>query len=88
LYEKGFYSAEELSKASIEDLIQIRGVAKGKAAKLIEASKNYTGKLGKIDKTPKEALPDDEEKGDEISAVSDVQEVSEEDTDDGEDMSG
>ena len=88
LYEKGFYSAEELSKASIEDLIQIRGVAKGKATKLIETSKNYTEKLGKVDKTPKEALPDDGEKGDEISAVSDDQEVSEEDTDDGEDMSG
>lgn len=88
LYEKGFYSAEELSKASIEDLIQIRGVAKGKASKLIEASKNYTEKLGKVDKTPKEALPDDGAKGDEISAVSDVQEVSEEDTGDGEDTSG
>jgi len=88
LYEKGFYSAEELSKASIEDLIQIRGVAKGKATKLIEASKNYTEKLGKADKTPKETLPDDGAKGDEISAVSDVQEVSEEDTGDGEDMSG
>ncbi|MEE8551798.1 MAG: transcription termination factor NusA [Desulfobacterales bacterium] len=88
LYEKGFYSAEELSKASIEDLIQIRGVAEGKAAKLIEASKYYTEKLGKIDKTPKEDLPDDGEKGDEISDVSNVQEVSEEDTGDGEDMSG
>ena len=88
LYEKGFYSAEELSKASIEDLIQIRGVAEGKATKLIEASKNYTEKLGKVDKTPKKALPDDGAKGDEISAVSDVQEVSEEDTGDGEDMSG
>ena len=88
LYEKGFYSAEELSKASIEDLIQIRGVAKGKATKLIEASKNYTEKLGNVYKTPKVALPDDEEKGDDISAVSDVQEASEEDTGDGEDVSG
>ena len=88
LYEKGFYSAEELSKASIEDLIQIRGVAKGKAKKLIEASKNYTEKLGKVDKTPKKPLPDDGAKGDDISDVSDVKEVSEEDTGDGEDMSG
>jgi N utilization substance protein A len=88
LYEKGFYSAEELSKASVEDLVQIRGVAKGKATKLIETSKNFMEKLGKIDKILKEALPDDGKKGDEISAVSDVQEVSEEDTDDGGDMSG
>jgi N utilization substance protein A len=88
LYEKGFFSAGELSKASIEDLIQIRGVAEGKATKLIEAAKNYTEKLDKVDKTPKEVLPDDGAKGDEISAVSDVQEVSEEDIGDGEDMSG
>jgi N utilization substance protein A len=38
LYEKGFYSAEEISKASTEDLIQIRGIGKEKAAKLISAA--------------------------------------------------
>ena len=38
LYEKGFYSAEEVSHASIEDLIQIRGIGEGKAKKLIEAA--------------------------------------------------
>ncbi len=35
LYEKGFYSVEELSKASIEDLVQIRGIGEGKAKKLL-----------------------------------------------------
>jgi N utilization substance protein A len=88
LYEKGFFSAEELSKASIDDLIQIRGVAQGKATKLIEAAKKYTEKLDKVDKTSKEALPDDEAKDHEISAASDVQEVSEGDLGDGEDVSG
>ena len=35
LYEKGFFSAEELSKAAIEDLTQIRGIGDEKAKKLI-----------------------------------------------------
>jgi N utilization substance protein A len=39
LYEKGFYSAEEIGNASIEDLIQIRGIGEDKAHKLIEAAK-------------------------------------------------
>jgi N utilization substance protein A len=38
LYEKGFYSAEELSKASKEDLIQIRGIGEETALKLMEAA--------------------------------------------------
>jgi N utilization substance protein A len=39
LYEKGFFSAEEISNASTEDLIQIRGIGEEKAAKLIRAAK-------------------------------------------------
>jgi N utilization substance protein A len=38
LYEKGFYSAEEVSHTSIEDLIQIRGIGEEKAKKLIKAA--------------------------------------------------
>jgi N utilization substance protein A len=38
LYEKGFYSAEEISKASLEDLLQIRGVDEAMAHSLIEAA--------------------------------------------------
>ena len=38
LYEKGFFSAEELSNASPEDLTQIRGIGEEKAHKLIEAA--------------------------------------------------
>jgi transcription termination/antitermination protein NusA len=38
LYEAGFYSAEEISNASVEELIQIRGIGEDKAAKLIEAA--------------------------------------------------
>jgi N utilization substance protein A len=38
LYEKGFFSAEELSMASVEDLVQIRGIAEEKALKIIESA--------------------------------------------------
>jgi N utilization substance protein A len=40
LYESGFYSAEEISRATIEDLIQIRGIGEEKAEKLLEAARN------------------------------------------------
>jgi N utilization substance protein A len=39
LYEKGFYSAEELSKTAKEDLVQIKGIGEETALKLIEAAK-------------------------------------------------
>ena len=38
LYESGFYSAEEIGNASIEDLTQIRGIGEEKAVKLLEAA--------------------------------------------------
>jgi N utilization substance protein A len=38
LYESGFYSAEEISRATIEDLIQIRGIGEEKAEKLLAAA--------------------------------------------------
>jgi transcription termination/antitermination protein NusA len=38
LYELGFYSAEEVSNATAEDLIQIRGIGEEKARKLIAAA--------------------------------------------------
>jgi len=38
LYELGFYSAEEVSTAAPEDLIQVRGIGEEKALKLIAAA--------------------------------------------------
>ena len=38
LYELGFYSAEEVSNATPEDLIQVRGIGEEKARKLIAAA--------------------------------------------------
>jgi N utilization substance protein A len=38
LYEKGFFSADEIAKAGIEDLVQIRGIGEETARKLIDAA--------------------------------------------------
>jgi N utilization substance protein A len=40
LYEKGFFSAEEISNATIEDLVQIRGIGEETANKLIIAAQD------------------------------------------------
>ena len=60
LYEKGYFSAEELSNASAEDLIQIRDVDTiEKAKKLIETAKDYVANITKVATTSEEALSDD-----------------------------
>ncbi len=87
LYEKGFYSAEELCKASVADLVQIRGIAEEKARKLIETAKNYVAMAKEAGETPKEAALDEETDGDDMSAVLDDQKGSEEDIDNVEDSS-
>ena len=38
LFEKGFYSAEELANAEIEDLVQMRGIGEEKAKQLISSA--------------------------------------------------
>ena len=38
LYEQGFYSAEELSNASTDELIQVRGIGEQRAGELIEVA--------------------------------------------------
>ena len=45
LYEKGFFSAEELSKASADDLIQIRGIDHDKADSLVKSAKSAVAQL-------------------------------------------
>jgi len=39
LYEQGFYSIEELSNASVEELIQIKGISEKKAQSLLESAR-------------------------------------------------
>jgi N utilization substance protein A len=55
LYERGFYSAEEISHATVEDLIQIRGIGKEKATQLIEASQLYLENSEPVSEPVKEA---------------------------------
>jgi N utilization substance protein A len=54
LYEKGFYSAEVVSQASVEDLIQVKGIGEEKAKKLIEAAKMFMESV----ESPEEAAED------------------------------
>jgi len=51
LYEKGFFSLEELGRASVEDLVQIRGIGKEKALKLIDAAMKVMEEGPVLDKT-------------------------------------
>jgi len=83
LYEKGFYSADELSKASAEDLTQIRDITEEKAIQLIEAGKAYLSSADQADETSKEALP--EESMDEADETS--KEALPEESDDDNDIS-
>jgi len=91
LYEKGFYSAEELSGASVEDLIQIRGIAEEKAQKIIETAQNYTEEMNAIDETAMETS-DEVVEGEDRSESSEGEdsvagEVSEKDVDEDKDTS-
>jgi len=52
LYEKGFYSAEELANASSDDLVQIRGIGEDKASKLVESAIDYLENQSDEDKEP------------------------------------
>ncbi|MBW2192287.1 MAG: transcription termination factor NusA [Deltaproteobacteria bacterium] len=58
LFEKGFYSAEELCNASVEDLIQIRGIGEEKALKLIEAAKKSVAESRDLEAVSQEVVPD------------------------------
>ena len=64
LYESGFYSAEEISKAASEDLIQIRGIGEEKAAKLIDAAQ----------KAVEEAIQNEEPGGEETPETAEISE--------------
>jgi N utilization substance protein A len=44
LFEKGFYSAEELAAADIDDLVQIRGIGEEKAKQLITKAQDALDK--------------------------------------------
>jgi len=58
LYESGFYSAEEIGEANIDDLIQIRGIGEEKAAKLLEAAQKAALDGAKKDKAAEDETND------------------------------
>jgi N utilization substance protein A len=44
LFEKGFYSAEELADADIDDLVQIKGIGEEKARQLVANAREFLSK--------------------------------------------
>lgn len=60
MFEKGFYSAEELATAEIDDLIQIKGVGEEKAKQLIDNAKQYLSELQAIKSVQEEENQADE----------------------------
>jgi len=88
LYEKGFFSADELSRASIEDLIQIRDVTMEKAEQLIEAARQFLLNRDKAHESSKEALSQGANNDDEISDAADSINDNEDLTGNGDDAAG
>ena len=79
LYEKGFFSAEEISNSSLEDLMQIRGITEEKAIKLLKTAKEYVANSDSSDEVSNEilsdnTLSDDDTSESKESSVSDNQE--------------
>jgi N utilization substance protein A len=56
LYELGFYSAEEVSNATPEDLIQIRGIGEETAKKLIAAAQKAVVEAEQAEEIEEEAV--------------------------------
>jgi N utilization substance protein A len=84
LYEEGFYSADELRNASVEDLIQIRGIGEDKAKMLIETAENNVTDLVENNETYESIAPDESTE----PASSDTQETPEIEIDNGEGAEG
>jgi N utilization substance protein A len=71
LYEQGFYSIEELANASVEELVQIKGISDKKARGLLESAaqaaevpdKDASAEAAEQDK-PEETAGDAEDPGD------------------------
>ena len=83
LYEKGFFSADEISKATVEDLTQIRGIGEEIANKLITAAEDVilAGPV-EVDSDAISSVEEDSietvDENPEESAISDELEVSQE----------
>ena len=69
LYESGFYSAEEIASAAIEDLTQIRGIGEEKAVKLMEAAQVRAAENGAGAGDDRAAAPASEDDDDAAETV-------------------
>ncbi len=58
LYERGFFSAEEISTATVEDLVQIRGIGEETAKKLILAALEVVNSKAEADAVSEEKVDD------------------------------
>jgi len=61
LHEAGYYSVNELRSASVDDLMQIKGIGKEKAAKLIEMADQYIPETGEEDEPSEFDVPDQDD---------------------------
>jgi N utilization substance protein A len=71
LYEQGFYSIEELANASVEELVQIKGISDKKAQALLESAGQAlevpdedTSEETAVQEAPEDAADDAEDLGD------------------------
>jgi N utilization substance protein A len=77
LYEKGFFSAHELSNASVEDLTQIRDITEEKAMQLIGAAEEHILNKDHTAETSKEAIPEESIDDNDIPDISNSPKASE-----------
>jgi N utilization substance protein A len=71
LYEHGFYSVEELANATVEELVQIKGIGETKAKGLLQAAHQVLEELKQREYTEEEDTPEEaieEEVSEEVSA--------------------
>jgi transcription termination/antitermination protein NusA len=54
LYESGFYSADEIARSSVDDLMQVRGMTEEKALELIDTAQVYIEEKDRFDRADAE----------------------------------
>ena len=69
LYEKGFFSAEELSQAAVEDLVTIRGIGEEKAAQLIESAIQHLENAAAEDEVDAAVAPEEPQESEGLEAA-------------------
>lgn len=86
LYETGFYSADELSRSSVDDLMQVRGMTEEKALELIDAAQAYLDEKDRLALIAEE--PQTVDKDLSVSETSQTNSISDENTETGNQSGG